>query len=334
MDDRYEDVFRQYDLKISNVYRARGALLLDTDKGYKLFRVCQSSNSRIEHENSILSFLVEQGYQRIDSYYPNLENQIISQDSSGDRYFIKNWYQGDECNLKDVQQVRGAAKNLAMLHKLLNQVSVVKERSFAPIYLLPALFSKHNKELKRVKSYILDKKQKNEFEVRFLSVFDRYYEQGIEAEKLLNNSSFEQQKVHAEKNGTVNHGSYTYHNIMMTNKGIVTTNFEKADVGLQIFDLYYFMRKTMEKNSWDIYMANQILDEYFSNFVLAKDQLDLLYILMLYPEKFWKITNYYFNSKKSWISGRTIQKLVSLQQQEEQKNLFLQNLESYYIMNK
>lgn len=77
VDDRYEEVLRQYDFCISNVYRARGALLLETDKGVKLIRMSDSSKARIEYENRIMSYLQEQGYPDIDIYYPNRENELI-----------------------------------------------------------------------------------------------------------------------------------------------------------------------------------------------------------------------------------------------------------------
>lgn len=332
MDDRYEEVLRQYDFCISNVYRARGALLLETDKGVKLIRMSDSSKARIEYENRIMSYLQEQGYPDIDIYYPNRENELITENSQGDKYTVKNWYIGEECNLKEPEQIKAASKNLGRLHNILKDVSLSEGRSCMASHDIPNVFEKHNRELKRVKTYIIDKKQRNEFEVRFLSVYDRFFHQAMDAFDILKEMSFQQIRLMAETRGTIVHGSYTYHNILLTANGIATTNFEKADVGVQVFDLYYFLRKVMEKNNWDISLSNMILEEYLSSHSLEKEELKLLYILMLYPEKFWKITNYYYNSKKSWISGRTIQKLVSIQQQEEQKNLFLQNLYHYCII--
>lgn len=333
VDDRYEEIFRQYNFKIENIYRARGALLLETDKGIKLFRSIQSSKTRVEFEHKLLLFLKEQGNINLDLYCLNKEDQVISEDSQGDKYTIKNWCVGEESNLKDVVQVRNAAKNLAILHNQLKNVTFAKERTFAQTYKLPTMFEKHNRELKRVKTYIIDKKQKNEFEVRFLSAYDKFYSQAIEASKKLDDIDFDSIVKGCEENGIVTHGSYTYHNIIVKpNKEIFTTNFDKADIGLQVFDLYYFMRKVMEKNNWDIMLMNLILDEYFTQNELCDKEKRLLYILMLYPEKFWKITNFYYNGKKSWISGRTIQKLSCIQQQQELKNMFLQNLIRYCII--
>ncbi len=332
MDDRYEEIFRQYNFKIANIYRARGALLLETDKGVKLFRSIRNSKARIEFENKVLLFLKENGFENIDLYCLNRENQIVSESSQGDSYVVKDWFRGDECNLKEPSQVKIASANLAKLHKCLKEVTFATEREFPGVHMLPEVFLKHNRELKRVKTYIIDKRQKNEFEIRFLSAYDGFFDQAKEAESMLGGMDFTALKNQVKEKGAIVHGSYTYHNIILTQGKVYTTNFDKTDLGLQVYDLYYFMRKVLEKNNWNISLAQMMLSEYMENNQLEKKELELLYILMLYPEKFWKITNFYFNGKKSWVSGRTIQKLSLIKQQEEQKKLFLQNLYHYCIM--
>jgi len=104
---------------------------------------------------------------------------------------------------------------------------------------------------------------------------------------------------------------------------MATTNFDKANVGIQITDLYQFMRKVMEKNDWDLDFGSMILEAYNNILPLSRDEHRLLYILLLYPEKFWKITNFYYNSKKSWVPQRNIQKLIGIVEQKDRKNQFL-----------
>jgi len=104
---------------------------------------------------------------------------------------------------------------------------------------------------------------------------------------------------------------------------MATTNFDKAYVGIQIMDLYHFMRKVMEKNDWDLDTGSMILDTYNNILPVDKEEQKLLYVLLLYPEKFWKITNFYYNGKKSWVPQRNIQKLIGIQEQTERKKQFL-----------
>ena len=58
------------------------------------------------------------------------------------------------------------------------------------------------------------------------------------------------------------HGEYNYHNIIMTKEGIATTNFEKFRRDIQVEDLYYFLRKVLEKSGWKIRLGDGMLNAY------------------------------------------------------------------------
>ena len=49
-----------------------------------------------------------------------------------------------------------------------------------------------------------------------------------------------------------------------------------------------------------------------------------LYYRFAYPEKFWKIANFYYNSGKVWIPGRNMEKLEKLVDLRRAKNAFLE----------
>ena len=128
--------------------------------------------------------------------------------------------------------------------------------------------------------------------------------------------------------GWINKQPLSMADITGSASSIITTNFEKSYIGLQIADLYQFVRKVMEKNDWDIMYGSNMIEAYDKVRTISKPELQILYLLLLYPEKFWKITNFYYNGKKSWVSERNIQKLNSIGEQNEKKEMFLQKLES------
>lgn len=359
MEDRGQEALKRYRLKIYNIYRARGAFLLETDCGLKLFKCFEGSRNRALFENSVKEHLLQQGYPSTDLYVKTFEEDIISEDSTGCKYIMKSWFWGEECNLKELSQIEAACANLARLHVLLREVDFTREQmehNISPD--LMETFDKRNRELKRVKAYIREKRQKNEFELSYLNYYDRFYEQGQEATGRLTSSLYPTLLEASVKQRCVCHGNYTYHNIiMLKNKteaitktlippgwinrqpisvtelegnqnNIATTNFEKAYIGLQICDLYQFIRKVMEKNDWDILYGSNIIEAYDRIKPISKAELYILYLLLLYPEKFWKITNYYYNGKKSWVSGRNTQKLNIIGEQNAKKEMFLNKLES------
>jgi Ser/Thr protein kinase RdoA (MazF antagonist) len=355
-------------MKIYNTYRIRGAFILETDKGLKLLKNFESSKNRVEFENVLHEHLLNMNYPNSDQYVRNIAGEIITEDTIGNRYVLKNWYPGEECNLREEADVEAAASNLAILHTVLRELELDEEQVTFNSYInLTELFEKRNRELKRVRGYIREKRKKNEFEMCYMNCYDEFYNQALDATKMLEESDYLNLLTNAIEHRHICHGNYTYHNIIMLKAGkltqgkstrsfsdngwnkedskilsaadihmpklstnIATTNFDKACVGIQITDLYQFIRKVMEKNDWDVDLGSRILDTYEKIVPVNKEEYKLLYILLHYPEKFWKITNFYYNSKKSWVPQRNIQKLMGIQEQGERKSQFLKCLENTF----
>lgn len=328
MEDRHEEIWKQYNMAIRNVYRVRGAYILETDQGLKLYRNYEGSENKVEFEQSVKEHLYKTGYSKIDLYLRNQNGELITADSMGTKYIIKSWFNAEECNLREVSNIVAASRNLADLHNYMQSVQTGStDQNAKYVSNLGTQFDKHNRELKRVRGYIRDKKQKNEFEVCFLNVYNQFYEQGITSLEILRESSYENLLEQCVLKNTMCHGNYIYHNILMLPGGIATTNFDKVCIGVQMFDLYCFIRKVMEKNNWNAQYGNLIIEEYDKIRTISKEELKILYVLLLYPEKFWKVTNFYFNARKSWVPRRNIQKLVSLSEQSKDKDAFLMQLE-------
>ena len=110
----------------------------------------------------------------------------------------------------------------------------------------------------------------------------------------------------------------------MTNtEGWFIVNFEKCMPDNPIRDLYLLLRKLLEKSNWSVELGSELLSAYERvRSISARDYIDLYYRLA-YPEKFWKIMNFYFNSGKAWIPGKNQEKLEKLIEQEKDKQHFL-----------
>jgi spore coat protein I len=69
-----------------------------------------------------------------------------------------------------------------------------------------------------------------------------------------------------------------------------------------------------------------ILDVYNSSRSISDSEYKILKILFCYPEKFWKIINYYYNSNKAWYSEKNEDKLKQFQRQEELRWNFIKSM--------
>jgi hypothetical protein len=82
----------------------------------------------------------------------------------------------------------------------------------------------------------------------------------------------------------------------------------------------------MEKNNWNRELGMRLIGAYDRIRPIGEEEYRRLYVLLLFPEKFWKLANHYLNSHKAWVSGRDIEKLDRIMEQEVRREEFLQNL--------
>ena len=127
------------------------------------------------------------------------------------------------------------------------------------------------------------------------------------------------------------HGDYNYHNVMILPENEVITNFERMRIGIQVDDLYYLLRKVMEKNNWNTGLGMDLICAYDRVRRLTAVELNYLYLYMAYPEKFWKIANRYYNTHKAWVSGRNIEKLEKFIRQEDERERFLEMMRHFTL---
>lgn len=324
MNDRGLKVLEQYDLEIISTRRGRGSYICETSQGLKLLCDFEGSEKKMIFQNRMLQELREAGYETVDKALENKEGKLVSMDRDENRYVLKDWFYGRECSSSGERDIMDAVENLARLHLYMRFPQ--EEKEYCGDVLQEELGAK-NRELKKVRTFIRGREPKHPFEQMFLKCFPVFYEQALqtaeEAERLCSREVLREQIAE----GTVCHGDYNYHHVLFLDHGMATTNFGKCRFDFQVHDLYQFMRKILEKQNWDLHLGERMLNAYERVRSLPTTERSLLYLRMAYPEKFWKLANHYYGSRKAWIPGRYQQKLEALNRQQEQRNKFLKLLE-------
>lgn len=327
MNDRALKVLEQYDLEVISTRRGRGSYILETTQGLRILSDYTGSENKAMFQNRVLEQIREGGYARVDLLLPNKEGALISRDWEENKYVVKEWYTGRECDTESETEILAAVTNLARLHRLMYLEEIPDyAKSFTTVHPLKELRAK-NTEMKKVRSFIRKKNMKCEFERMFLDYFNGYFEQAAEAELQLEPLEEEIRMEKEERIGSVCHGDYDHHHVLMSGYELATTNFECCRFDFQISDLYRFMRKILEKHDWNQRLGMRMLEQYSLVHPLSYMERRLLYIRFLYPEKFRKLANYYYGSNKAWVSRRFLDKLVKLNQQEQVKAEFVKVLE-------
>lgn len=336
MNDKDNGILSRYGFNVIKTGRCKGATLLDTNQGYFLLKEFGGTVKHLEFEENLLNRISEFEEICVDRIVRDEDGNLINEDENGKKYVMRRWYNASDCDSKNEKQIMIATGALARLHNIMNKIS------YGNIYLnehfnlnqigmqIESEFEKHNKELKRARNYIRSKRKKNEFELMVLADFDRFFEDGLFVCEMAGKMDAGQFVREAVESGRLVHGSYNYHNIMISEENCIITNFERTKCGVQIRDLYDFMRKVMEKHSWDIAIGKRIIEEYNKIRPVSEQELKYLTLKLRYPEKYWKILNHYYNNNKAWVPDKDLSKL---KQVVAQYNLRLDFVNSLLIFN-
>lgn len=337
MREEYElEVLEQYHVEVKGTRRIRGAFFCDTNEGTMLLKETKISGRRAPLLYEVLSRIEKRGNIKVDTPVFTKDGELLVMSGEGTVYMLKKWYAGRECDIRQENEVLRAAGQLALLHRELDAVSS-EWGAAPPAELFPAgkdpveEIVRHNRELKKVRSFIRGRAAKNEFEYLYLESFEKMY--GI-AEKVLNKMKESGcMKLYGESvgQGRMAHGEYNYHNLLMLKDGIAITGFENMRTDFQMHDLYYFIRKAMEKHQWKQKTGQKILEAYEEERTLIPEEKEYLGLSLAYPEKFWKTAGSYYRSNKAWLPEKYVEKLKVAVRQAEEKNHFLEEVFSLKI---
>ena len=333
MDEKSAEFFENYNLTVLDTSKTRGAFRVETDLGTKLLLPYGGSENRAVFEQKLLERLTSSGF-FVDNYVANKEGLFVTKDEFGDPFLMKDWYGGEECNVRKPEQARAAVEHLAGIHNCLSGFTISEaELPGVTQTGMYSLFEKRNRELRRVRTFIREKHRKGYFETVYINSFPEFYEK---AERVTAQAKSEEIKALFAKacsEGRICHGAYTHHNLLANGpKTYATVNFDKACIGVQITDFYLFFRKLMEKTDWNRETAEELMEAYESVRRVEPAEWRYFCLLLSYPEKFWKITNSYYNGKKAWIPEKTTEKLLAVKEQERAREALLSEVIRRYCV--
>lgn len=321
-----EQLMEQYPLTVTETAKGRGALICITECGEKILKEYKGSSARAEILYDVAEFLNKADI-KTDRIVKTTEGECLSGSAEEGFYLLKEWYNGKECDTKNRDDILRAVAQLAQVHKCLKEYDgQIPESLKVSEQILIGEYERHTRELKKVRNYIRGKKKKNLFETKFMEHYSGYLAQAQEVQEHLAEQAKHRSEREWQQMYGLCHGDYNQHNILFRKDGIWIINFEQLHVDVQVSDLAHFMRKILEKHNWNTGLGMDMIRAYDRKKKLSAMECEQICFRLAYPEKFWKVANHYYNSKKSWVSGRDIEKLDKVTGQEKERQQFLQML--------
>lgn len=318
----------QYELTADRSARTRGALLCYTSQGLLILKEFHGSEKKLKKQQELLLHLKECGM-NTDYFLQNTQESLVSKDKDQMAFTLQHWYEGRECDTKSRDDIIKSVRTLARLHILMKMepVEEYRERSLRDEYL------RHNQELRKIRKFIRKKGASSVFEKDYLASVEWFLQRAQYAVELLDETEYDSLREKVWREGQVCHGEYNQHNVLMLkgeDETAAVTNFGHWNFDIQMADLYRFMRKILEKYNWNLNLAQEMLREYHRIRPISKAEWQNLRVRFTYPEKYWKLANYYYSHKKVWISEKNVEKLQNLIRQRENWKDFAQKCFEVY----
>ena len=159
MYDRGLGVLEQYGLTAETVLRGRGALICQTEEGWKSIREYWGSPGRMEQQRKVQKHCREAGFLLVDQVLENREGQVVTTGEDGIPYVVKEWFQGNECNTRSREDILKSLEAMAQLHTVMQ---MEREDGMPGTNLLEEC-RKHNRELRKTRKFVQKKEDEKSF---------------------------------------------------------------------------------------------------------------------------------------------------------------------------
>lgn len=314
MYNQTEAILSQYEIEVTEVTKGRGSFICDTDKGKMQLLPFRGSKEKGMQLYHFLLALREKGFAAEQLELTKMAEAIAEDAYSGERFLLKTYVEGTEISTSRLEDMKEAMHLLAIYHNTAEQIMAQTQSIELEVW------RRHYRELIKVRNYIRNRKKKNEFEQIYMKHFEHNLKFAERSIQLL------EEKGKPEPRSLYCHGDYNQHNILLCGGSYRIVNFEGICYNWAMVDVAHFLRKMLEKNDWSEIIGKELVAEYERYRPMYQTEYRLLYGLLLFPEKFWKVTNHYMNSRKTWISERDVEKLKKVIEQEEKRLNFMENV--------
>ncbi len=324
-----KEIENSYGLTVTNLFSYKDMIIVATPRGRKVIKRIPFSLQRLKFVHGAKDHLDANGFPFVDSYLLTL---------SGDPgfyyhnclYTATDFIEGRESNFDSDTDLERAAEALARLHRSSVGYSAPEGcKVQCELGKLPGYFRKRLDDIKKMRKQA--RRGKGRFDQLFLQYADYFIGVGETAAEELEASEYSQMvdKIMNEK--AFCHHDYTHHNIILGKGQVTVTNFDYCCYEMGVYDVANLIRRKMRKCEWDISKASLILNGYSSVAPLSREELEVMKIILQFPQKFWRVVNRFYNSRRSWSEKSYVSRLQEVIDETKPFEAFIRAYTATYM---
>ena len=315
MEEIYEKIMREgYGLQLRHGTRTRTGLVCRTDKGLCELKKPRGSTDSLRLAFDVKKRLRENGFANISRCYPTLEGEPFYR-QDGTLYILEDVLPQGTLAEDSAQTFLQGAETLGEMHAAAK--GLASEAAHWEKNRLPQLYAKRRSELAKVRRRNDKRGSYDAIDLLLLQYYEPYMERAAEAEELLCRGGYAEAIARTAQEGGFCHNAYKGEALRQETDGrIFVGNFDKCSAELPLADLAAYIRRYFKKTEGTAAGISAMLERYGRHCPLSERDMILLQGMLLYPEKFLRLINEYYNRRRTCVSPAMRERLAAAAKEE------------------
>ena len=316
MEEIYEKIVREgYGLRLRHGTRTRTGLVCRTDQGLKELKKPRGSIDSLRLAFDVKERLYQNGFRNISRCYPTLMGEPFYH-YDGSIYILEDMLPQETLPEDSTESFLRGAEVLGEMHRATKGLKSPATRWDENR--LPHLYAKRRGELARLRRRKERHSGYDDIDLLLLQYYAPYMERATEAESLLRQGNYAAAIRRAAAEGGFCHNAYKGEALRQEADGrIFIGNFDRCIAELPLADLAAYIRRYFKKTEGDTAGLFAILERYNRYCPLSTEDGVLLQGMLVYPEKFLRLINEYYNRRRTCVSPAMRERLAAAAREEE-----------------
>ena len=309
-----------YGLKLLGDTRIRTGRICRTDKGYKELRKLNCDEKRALFMHNAKEHLFKNGFGSISRFVVAMDGLPYYKTEEA-IYVLEDYQETDYIDLTDEENLIKSIRLMAKFHNA--SEGFLAEDGFYNYGKMIEQFEKRNRELNRIKKWIDRQSSKSSVDLIVMSHMN-YYKDRAEVSKHMTNKDVYNKLISNDKNKKCFcHNNFKSETIMVKDGGdLLLTGFEKCAYDCTVVDLAEFFRRYLKEPYAKIDMIYKMLEEYSKIRSISEYELQVLKGMIVFPKKFFKLCNQYYNKRRVFVSDAMLEKFQNcIEETKKNKDL-------------
>lgn len=318
-------VMGNYDLNVKSYEYSRSAYKVICEEGNFCLKRMKHGYHKAENGFYLVEELSKKGFTNLAAYYKTSKGAFYVKYKEY-IFYLTEWIDGTECNLKDIEEAKCCVRMLGDFHNKASEINIKKLKLRNRVGSLDEFFKRNLRDMQKYKKIIFEKKLKTDFDNAYFSYIDLFYDRGLLALKELNSSSYF--RISKDKNECkLCHDSFYYQNILKKDDIYYLIDLDSIILDLQIVDLAKLIRRLIQKKEYkyNFFYVKELIDAYREVKDLSKSDLEIMFCIIIFPHKFWKLGKKRYIKHKNWAEEKYAHKLRNLVIYYEEEKTFIQD---------